>query len=110
MIIRQKLSLVLWSQLLMLLNSYFLMLTCHYVHGLVSNYLGRTVTVPVVKCFIRCPFDVGESCKRSYQVVFTGSIPGVKDHNSPDSIANNCYYNLIQLLKMCKQLKLDLVD
>lgn len=76
----------------------------------VSNYLGRTVTVPVVKCFIRCPFDVGESCKRSYQVVFTGSIPGVKDHNSPDSIANNCYYNFVQLLKMCKQLKLDLVD
>ncbi|XP_063601110.1 uncharacterized protein LOC134777201 [Penaeus indicus] len=62
--------------------------TCQWTR--VFDYLGRTDTFPLVKCFIRCPYYVGwvkaVRAPIKFCSVLIGNIPGVRDHNDPDAI------------------------
>lgn len=97
----------------------------------VFDYLGRTDTFSLVKCFIRCPYYVGwvkaVRAPLKFCSVLIGNIPGVKDHNT-DSVASKTATNsdvsatlslyhalyrlqnrLMILMNMFKQLKPDRV-
>lgn len=63
----------------------------------VFDYLGRTDTFPLVKCFIQCPYYVGwvkaVRAPLKFCSVLIGNIPGAKDHNNIDSVANKTATN-----------------